>query len=829
MPAQGAKRPLVYILGEAPGAREDERGEQFVGDSGRLLRVCLPANEHEIIRWNNTTNCWPGKGNPTPEHTEIECCRPRVAGDIAKTKPKVVVGFGNVPLEWATGQRGIYTWRWRRIPVVIGGHTCWYVPMLHPAALIRLGEGSRKFIEEYGLFKFELQKLFNEVEDWPDAAVEPVEKAYDGITILDGTKPDAHLAKLEAFIQQCSEVGLAAMDLETNCIRPYHAKAKILSFAISTGDETVSVALDHKSTQWPQEHLKDVHKLFKQFLYNNKVQKIAHNSPFELEWCSYFYGKGVARVSVWHDTMAAAYILDYRKTRQGESGDGGASGQGFLDLESQVLAQFGINIKALGNLNRRKMAEEPLSRILPYNGLDAKWTYKLHMRRLEHINEQDMRGLYREQIRRIPTLVLSQLGGLPVSQEEVRAHQRKLDTLIAKTEKEIALLPSVRAFARKEGTFNPASAPQVITIFKDYIKAPQVKVGDNAYSADESILAQIKHPLARLILKHRVNSKLKSTYIDPAAPGGKYLWPDGLLHPQYNSMKVVTRRLSSSDPNAQNYPREERWIRSMIRPPEGHIMVMADYGQVEARVIGMASKDPVLCKSLWEDYDIHMEWAERVAHAYPNRIGGKQNLTDKDVMKKFRTDIKNQWTFPLFFGARVGSVAGYLQIPEYIIAPLVDDFWNEFAGVAEWQEVLVKQYDRDKFVTSLNGFVIRAPLERNKIINSPIQSTAGDFTIDSMNRLSEYAYDTGRKQFQACLNIHDDLSFFIPKKTFDRDVEIIIDHMVKLPFEYINVPISIEVSYGKDWANPKGLEPIDKFRSDTWKPTLFQSNTALAA
>jgi DNA polymerase len=141
MDATGAKRPLIYILGEGPGRVEDETGVQFMGDSGQLLRSEIPRAFKDKIRWNNTVNCRPPR-NATPDHTIVECCRPRVVSDIAKSRPKVIFGFGNVPLQWICGFTGISNWRGRRMPVNIDGHVCWYYPMFHPAFLVRKGRGS---------------------------------------------------------------------------------------------------------------------------------------------------------------------------------------------------------------------------------------------------------------------------------------------------------------------------------------------------------------------------------------------------------------------------------------------------------------------------------------------------------------------------------------------------------------------------------------------------------------------------------------------------------------------------------------------------------------
>jgi DNA polymerase-1 len=248
-------------------------------------------------------------------------------------------------------------------------------------------------------------------------------------------------------------------------------------------------------------------------------------------------------------------------------------------------------------------------------------------------------------------------------------------------------------------------------------------------------------------------------------------------------------------------------------------MVAVDYGQLEARIIAAATQDKRFVQALWEGHDVHGEWAERLAHAYPRRIGGQKNLTDKKAMKTFRTDIKNQWTFPLFFGAALESAAYYLSIPEDVLRPHYDAFWDEYAGVKKWQEQQLLFYEKHGYIECLTGRRRHAPLGVNKILNSPIQGTAADLVMDAMSRLSE----TNDPVLQPELNIHDDLTFMrVPEVQEEAVVAAILDIMLKPVFSWINVPITVEVSVGKNWMpydeklNPEGLKEEGTFSSDRW-------------
>ncbi len=235
-----------------------------------------------------------------------------------------------------------------------------------------------------------------------------------------------------------------------------------------------------------------------------------------------------------------------------------------------------------------------------------------------------------------------------------------------------------------------------------------------------------------------------------------------------------------------------------------------DFGQLEARVIAMFSQDKTFVKALWERYDVHYEWARRIALAYPNRIGGRKNLDDKAVMKTFRNDVKNQFVFPLFFGATLYKSADVLSVPPDILKPVYEEFWSTFAGVKQYQDNMEAEYRKKGYVECLTGRRRRAPLSYNQIVNSPVQGTASDIVVDGMDRLSEMeVWD-----LQANLNIHDDLTFILEEEELDEKAELIIKEMINCRYPFINVPLVVEMSVGtQNWAD---MEAVGEFSSDEW-------------
>jgi DNA polymerase-1 len=294
--------------------------------------------------------------------------------------------------------------------------------------------------------------------------------------------------------------------------------------------------------------------------------------------------------------------------------------------------------------------------------------------------------------------------------------------------------------------------------------------------------------------------------------GSPIIYQDELLHPVYNTTFSEGGRLSAEDPNVQNFPSrddEAKEVRKQIKPEQG-IVAAFDYGQIEARVIAMMSKDKVFVDALWQEFDVHMDWAKRLSRVYPDRVGGKQNFTDQKVMGLFRKDINNQWTFPLFFGAQLSTVAEYINIPENYLKQPFNEFWKTFSGVRDWQEELRKFYNTYGYVEQLSGRRRHGPLSFNQLINSPVQGMACEIVMDGMNRLSKL----GNPVYQANLNVHDDLTFMWGNvNKVDEYAETVISSMLAVPFKFINVPLTVEMSIGPDWLN---MKKVGTYSSDTW-------------
>jgi uracil-DNA glycosylase len=783
MAPTGSKKPLVYIMGEAPDKREDRMGEQFVGRPGELLRELIPADWLRDIRWNNTVRCRPPEDR-TPTMVEIECCRPSVVADIDATKPDAILGFGAVPLDWATGESRITNWAGRRVPVKIGSHSCWFYPMIHPSYVMRDVDKKDKDQKDWDLaFRMHLKRALKEIgAGLPQAKVWTPEQVLDRIyleTTLDGV-----LQSIERMYDE-KAVGF---DYETTCLRPYEDDARILTAGMAGADHAFAFPLRHRQAKWTQKELGIIEDALADFFVNAPCKKISHRLAFEAEWTAYTYGWDAVLQGRWEDTESQAFILDERPHCH--------------SLDFLAMQYLGLRIKGLTNLNRKNLDNVDLPLVLRYNGADAKVHRLLHLAQMPRIKEEGLSTVYEQHLPRVTAMVLTQIKGVPVDQKVVAAFTEEYEGKLKATERKIAKLEIAERYEHRFGEkFEPSNNNHVFAAFTKLEKLKLEKV-------DEKVLSKVKHPLAKLVLEWRKDAKLLSTYIKPVQPDSPNVYPDGKLHPIINTTRTRTSRTASEDPNIQNWPKRGpgKIIRKQVRHRNPEIKVVAfDYAGIQARNVAMESGDKGLVKHYWEHYDIHSDWLERLCRVVPGWATGDQ-LADKKEQKELRNVVKNKFVFPSFFGAQPRSIANDLKIDERDAEDYQAEFFDEFPDVKAWHERLVASYHKLGYVTGLSQFRRRAPVDHNQIINSPIQADEALIVCNAMASLTWL----GDPKFQPNFMIHDDLTFFWRKADIEKNAETVLDHMLKIEYPWINVPIEVEMSIGEDWYS---LDEVGKFEA----------------
>lgn len=804
MKPTGTTKPVVYFLGEAPGATEDARGEQFVGDAGQVLRMRIPSSWKDHIRWNNCVRTRP-PGNRTPTDVEIECCRPSVIADIECTKPVAIFGFGAIPLQWALGQHTVTKWNGRHIPVQIGRHKCWYFPMLHPSYVLRTrrytprGKGFGSDIE----FRFakDLENAFNIVEQLPDPVIHTPQRAQKNVEWVDGSGRN-DLRTVMDRLNYMAEQKLVGYDYETNTLRPYRDDAKLLTVALASDEVSFAFPLAHKKSGWDRQDRLSVMNALCDFLRYRKGTLAVHYLPFELEWTGVKLGKDLIRAQRWDDTVTQAYLLDERRVK---------GKPGCHSLEFLCLQYFGFNVKDVTGVDRKNLDEVDIESVLKYNAIDSKYHRLLYLKQRRRLTDENLQDLYEDHLRRVPTFVLTQMKGIPIEQSVVESFYGQYIKELDEITESIRQLKVVKKFRKIKGRdFQPSAPEDVKFVLKDILN---LKVPNT----DESVLSSLKNPIGISIIKYRNISKTLSTYVEPLRAKSPLVYSDGtLIHPTLSATSTDTSRSASGEPNQQNFPkRKNKELRRQIQAPSGHLICSFDYGQIQARNVGMESKDKALVKAFWDRYDIHADWTWRIIEKYPKWVdGGKKAFNDKVTFKKYRNMTKNQMVFPSFFGAFPSTLSRHLGIPLDVCEDLHHEFWDMFPDIRGWQQRKIDEYNTLGYVTNLTGFRRRAPISQNQLINAPIQADEAAIVLDAMSRLSLIDDD----YLQANMEIHDDLTFVWPKKKIDELSEVVIRTMLDVPYKWARiVPIVIEMEVGPNWCD---MTPAGEFSSDTWRGEL---------
>lgn len=806
----------VYFLGGYPTKAADREGRQISIAVQRMIARYVPNAFLRSGRWNNVIRTSP-PNDREPTEAEIESCRGYIEKDIQETKPAAIIGFGDIPLRWLLNQNTVAKWSGRAVPVKIGDHACWFFPMRDPVKLIESRKWEPRRRDEFSTedefaFNLDMKSAMALIQEGlPKPIIHTAEKAKANLTLIDGSNGDKDIRLLARLLDQASQQKIAGVDLETVGKRPYGDDATILTAAISTKAKTFAFAINHPGAQWDDVQLDQVIDLFDDWLHNSgKTAKVSHHLAFELEWLGYFFGKDMIRATPWHDTVTQAWVLDERM-KMGKPDP--------HSLEFLSILYFGINLKSLNQIDVNALATAPLREVLEYNAMDARYHRLLYIKQKPLIAADGLMPVYRHMVSRVPTMVLTQLKGIAVDQRVVRRLSRKYQKAGDAALAEIMALDAVKKYQRRFGkAFNPASNPDVLKLLRHILGAVDVE------NTDAGTLTKIKHPISKLIIEFRDNRKMLSTYLEPVSVGSPILYPDGRIHPQIATTRTQTSRTSSDEPNSQNWPKHGsgKEVRSSIAAAADEVIVSFDYGQIQARNIAMESKDVAFVKSFWDRYDVHTEWAERAIKLYPAWAteGAKAVARDKAILKHYRQRTKNEYVFPSFFGAQPRSISNSMGIPEEIITQMHEELWQQFPHIKEWQEELSEMYRNYGYVEGLSGVRRRAPITPNQLINAPIQADEALIVTDAMTRLSKIDHD----KLQASMEIHDDLTFIWKKKDVDELAPIVIREMLNAPFDWINVPILVEMAVGQEWSS---LKDVEAFSSDTWDKSFAWNNRGM--
>lgn len=822
----GPNDGLIYVLGAAPNERADDDNRPISGPDLAMIRRNVPKAAFLNMRFNTAIRCHPGSGKridtkdealeiyetKAPQFVELECCRPSIVKDIERTKPVAIFSFGSIPLNWTVMETHPHLWQGRRIPVRVGSHECWLYPFVEPNFLFKDRRWEGHVGDSEIAFQFYINRAAEEVlgGKLPAPDIHSVERVKRGVVCVDGSEGRSHVNMIEDFLHDAARESVNGLDYETNALRPYNKDAVFLSKAVSYGDKSMSWAFDHREAKWTRGERAYVWDLFHDYLRDKRPLKAVHQLAFELEWTGVKISEELIHGSRWADTISQAYVINET--------------QGLLAMEALTVQHYGFNIKELSPVDRRNLAAEPLSKLLPYNAIDSKYHRELYFTQDEILREDGMLGVYEHQVRRIPALVLTQIEGVPIDQNEVKDFRKEYDEDAEAAMDLLQRVPSVVKWQRQNGKeFEPANSHHFASLLKQIgIKLEKTDKGGDATSVKKINQYAKKDPAIELVWRWRKAKKVLSTYMDAVTPGSEYLFEDNRAHPIISATKVETWRTSSEDPNIQNWPKrnENAKVRRCVKQ-ETYKVVSFDYAGIQGRNVAMESRDRRLTQHFIDGYDIHTDWLMRwhkICPAWFTKGWDRKDEAGKKIQKGHRHGMKNQFVFPSFFGARPSETmcanlqaTGEIRPKPSQCAALQEEFFDEFPEIAIWHEKLHRDYPVYGYVTGLSGHRRHAPVSHNQIINSPIQADESKIVMAAHIALSEYDWT----RYQPAMMIHDDLTFLWHTRDIEKRAEIVIEEMTRVRFDWVNpLPLEVEMSVGNDWASTEEVGAFQNVYDD---------------
>lgn len=440
------------------------------------------------------------------------------------------------------------------------------------------------------------------------------------------------------------------------------------------------------------------------------------------------------------------------------------------------------------------MRDVPIEQIKDYAAEDADVTFQLKEVFVPKLKQTGTEKLFNEvEVPLIEVLASMEREGINLDVNNLRDFSAQLQNDIVTVEAEIQDLAGTK--------FNVSSPKQVGEILFEYLKivdnAKKTKTGQYATSEDVLIKLEGKHPIIAKILDYRELVKLKSTYVD-ALPG-MVSELTHRIHTSFNQVVAVTGRLSSDNPNLQNIPiRTERGrqIRKAFIPRDSeHVLLSADYSQIELRIVASISGDPNMCEAFNLGKDIHTATAAKV-----------YGIAEADVTKEMRYKAKSV-NFGIIYGQGAFGLAENLGISRTEAKQLIDNYFREYSSIKNYMDSTInfarengyvqtllerKRWLRD--ITSSNA-TVRSYAERNAI-NAPIQGSAADMIKVAMINIHKELTEKGTRS-KMVLQVHDELVFDVYKPELEMIRPIIEKHMINaLP---LKVPVEVGMGVGENW------------------------------
>lgn len=592
--------------------------------------------------------------------------------------------------------------------------------------------------------------------------------------------PEGLASLVERLNRAAAENRAVSFDTETTSLEPMLAKLVGLSFADEPGTGYYIPLAHEDLTAAPQLPEQAVLAALKDWFANPTAPKVAQNAKYDLH---VLLNHGVEVAGLAGDTMLESYVLEAHKTH-------GMDALALRWLNHDTIKYEDVAGKGASQIG---FAQVPVERATQYAAEDSEVTLRLHQVLCKALAaEPELKNMH-DRVELPFTQVLF----------EVERHGVLINpTMLEKQSEEIAIklkLIEEQAFEMAGGPFNLNSPKQIGELLFGKLGLPVVKkTASGTPSTDEEVLTKLAedYPLPAKLLEHRSLAKLKSTYTDKLP---RMVNPNtGRVHTNYAQAVAVTGRLASNDPNLQNIPvrtAEGRRVREAFIAAPGHVLLSADYSQIELRIMAHISGDEALIRAFSEGRDIHTATASEIFGVELDQVTSDHRRTAKVI------------NFGLIYGMSAFGLAANLGITRDAAKMYIDRYFTRYPGVARYMEETRAQAKVQGYVSTVFGRRLwlpeikspngprRAAAER-AAINAPMQGTSADLIKMAMIELSAWL-KREKLQTKMIMQVHDEVILEVPEAELEliqKQVPTIMTSVARL-----SVPLEVGCGVGKNW------------------------------
>ena len=518
------------------------------------------------------------------------------------------------------------------------------------------------------------------------------------------------------------------------------------------------------------------------FFANETIEKVGQNLKYDIK---VMHQHGIAVKGPLFDTMLAHYIInpDMRHNMD-------ILAETYLNYRPKPISDL---IGKKGN-NQGSMRDVPLDQQTEYAAEDADITWQLK----EHFEQELGKNEQRELLNKVELPLVRVLAAMELA--GISLDVPYLNNMATQLEHEAQQLAQ-RIFDQAGETFNLASPKQLGPILFDKLKLVDKpkKTKTGQYSTAEEVLSTLakNHPIVADILEWRSVQKLNNTYVS-ALPQDVNTHSNR-VHTVYNQAVAATGRLSSNHPNLQNIPirtpRGQQVRKAFVAKDNQHVLMAADYSQIELRIIASLSEDPSMVAAFNNNEDIHAATAAKVFGVPLEEVSREQRSQAKTV------------NFGIIYGVSAFGLSNQTTLSRSEAKALIDTYYENYPKLKSYmseqvdfareQGYVATVLGRRRYLKDINSrnAIVRGAAERNAV-NAPIQGSAADIIKIAMLRI----YDKMREQqfkAQMLLQVHDELVFECPKSELDA-----LTKLVKTEMENaykLHVPLTVDVGVGHNW------------------------------